>query len=200
MASNPEIIKPSLPWPKKKSPFQAELTETSKQKFYCKMRTAFKQCFCPATMQSLGEKALIEGFQMVSHGLPRALKNEGRRKPSSPQLKGTDTLVLRSQWPAALLQTGAPYTNQGLRMDWERTFPYFLWHTLTHEEAKQLRLNRKAFRARQSLAQSTSRLPSLPHSASTHLSTELRNNTAPSWRTFCCSQTNNPQELWIYIQ
>lgn len=85
MASNLEIIKPSLPWPKKKSRFQAELTETSKQKFYCKMRTAFKQCFCPATMQSLGGKSsdwgLSNGLTWAAKGLEKRRQEEAKQPP-----------------------------------------------------------------------------------------------------------------------
>lgn len=72
-----------------------------------------------------GETALIEAFQIVSHGLPRAFKNEGRRKPNRSPVKRQRHLCSEASDLQLYSRQERPTSIKGFKMDWERTLSVF---------------------------------------------------------------------------
>lgn len=74
-----------------------------------------------------GGKALIEGFQIVSHGLPRAFKNEGRRKPNkSPVKRQRHTCAQKPVTCSSTPDSSAHHQSRGSKWTGRELFLYFL--------------------------------------------------------------------------
>lgn len=109
------------------------LQKYPKRSYTARREQPLNNAFVLSLCNLWGRKALIEAFQIVPHGLPRAFKNEGRRKPNrSPAKRQRHTCAQKAVTCSSAPDRSAPHQSRGSKWTGRELFLYFLWYTLTH--------------------------------------------------------------------